>query len=90
MKLNTNRTLESYQRDLDLIKKAGYTPIACAQMMTYEVYVFNTKQEANLAYGTLELLDRKIYAWWYEKEEFLKVVEKYEADHGYKVQIFWL
>ena len=61
---NHNRPLESFQKELKIIKENGFYPIAVTQMYFEDVYVFETSEEAKSAYEYLE-------------EEFLNKVSGY-------------
>lgn len=97
IKYNTERKLSSYSRDLRVIRKHGFRPIAVAQMYFEETFVFKTKKEALEAYHLLER-DKdekwigKVVGCWYSKKDFLAEVKSYETTPPAesKVQIFWL
>lgn len=97
IKYNVERKLSSYNRDLKVIRKHGFIPIAVAQMYFEETFVFKTKKEALEAYHLLERgKDEKwigkVVGWWYSKKDFLAEVKRYETAPltESKVQIFWL
>lgn len=97
IKYNVNRKLSSYSRDLRIIRKHGFNPIAVAQIYLEETFVFKTKKEALEAYHLLER-DKdekwigKVVGWWYSKKDFLAEVKSYETapPTDSKVKIFWL
>lgn len=96
IKYNHDRTLDSFQKDITLLKEHGFNPIGVSQMYFEDVFIFETKKEATKAYNTFECdengnLIRNIIGWWYSKKNFLKEVEKYEnAKDSTKVLVYWL
>jgi len=51
---NHDRPLESFQRDIDKLRQAGYNPIAVTQMLFEDTFVFETSEEAKRAYEQFE------------------------------------
>lgn len=92
MGYNHNRPLESFQDDLEVIRQAGFKPIAVTQMYFEDTFVFETEEEANQAFTVLETSQNKVCGWWHGREDFLKSVKGYEEDAGYKVSVLihWL
>jgi len=69
IKYNTNRTLESFNESLNIIKEHGFNPIAVAQMYFEDTFVFETEEEANKAHSKLENIEKsKVVGWWYGKK----------------------
>jgi hypothetical protein len=91
---NHDRPLESFQKDLERIREAGFKPVAVTQMMLEETFVFETDEEATTAYKTLEegrTGEERVVGWWYGREEFEQAVKDYENDtDGNVVRIYWL
>ena len=87
-----NRKLSSFKKDINIIKKHGFNPIAVTQMMFEETFVFETEDEATKAHSMLENCKgkSKVVGWWYGKEYYLKTVKDYEEKMGCKVLTYWL
>ena len=97
MKFNHNRPLSDFQNDINKLKANGYNPIAVSQMYFEDTFVFETKEEATMAYRQFERDEEEkwigeIVGWWYSKEDFEKTVKEYETENdGYsKVLTHWL
>lgn len=93
MKYNHDRPLSSFQKDIGLLRKAGFKPIAVSQMYLEDVFVFKTDKEAHAAYKLFEDDNNyQIIGWWYGEKAFIKEVALYEKENnGYaKVMIHWL
>jgi hypothetical protein len=92
---NHNRTLESFQEQLDIIIAAGFNPIGVSQLYLEDTFIFGTAEEALAAYEALEKYDgletveEKLQVWWYGKENFLKEVEDYEKEFESKVLYYF-
>ena len=91
----SDRPLESFQKDIEMIKKKGFDPIAVAQMMYENYYVFETKHEALKAYSTFEVAKSgewlgEIVGWWTSKDDFDKSVKIYEEATSSEVLVHWL
>lgn len=87
---NVNRDLESFQEEVDLIREYGFRPIAVAQMMHEDTFVFETNEEALRAHLLLEQNLGLLQGWWYGQYEFEKTVTAYEKQMKVSVRIFWL
>ena len=85
---NHDRPLSSFEESLEIIRSAGFKPIAVTQMMFEDTFVFETDEEATKAYTLLEI-GGEVCGWWYGREEFLEEVRDYEKG-GVKVLIYWL
>lgn len=94
MKYNHNRPLSDFQDNINKLKSAGFNPIAVSQLYFEDVYVFETKKEALLAYNTFEMNNNKwigeIVGWWYGEDDFNKTIEEYEPKWGCKVLTYKL
>ena len=93
MKYNHDREVQNFQEQIEIIKNAGFKPIAVSQMYLEDTFVFEKSDEANKAYKQLEDCDdTKVVGWWYGKEDFEKAVKEYETENdGYsKVRAHWL
>ena len=93
MKYNHDREVQDFQEQIDIIRNAGFKPIAVSQMYLEDTFVFEKSDEANKAYKQLEDCDdTKVLGWWYGKEDFEKAVKEYETENnGYsKVRVHWL
>lgn len=97
-KYNHDRKLESFKEQLEIIRHAGFKPIAVSQLFFEDVFVFETEHEALKAYDQLEKRERKLTGWWYSRKGFMEAVEEYERDalraipeeSNYKVLTYWL
>lgn len=89
---NTDRSIETYQEQIDIIRKAGFNPIAVCQMLHEDTFVFETCAEAHDAHNKLENCDDSlVVGWWYGLDEFEQVVFEYELENpDVYVNIFWL
>ena len=87
---NHNRPLSDFKDYIEVIKAAGFNPIAVTQYYLEDTFIFNTDEEANNAYALLEKEKGLKAGWWYPIEEFEKLVEEYERENECKVLIHWL
>ena len=85
---NHDRPLISFEDNLEIIRSAGFKPIAVTQMMFEDTFVFETDKESTEAYNLLEI-GGEVCGWWYGREDFLQEVSDYEKG-GSKVLIYWL
>ena len=86
-----NLTLDHFKEDLEKIKGYGFNPIAVTQLFFESAFVFETEDEAYEAWAILESQKQEVIGWWYNKEDFQKVVKEYEANNPeIKVKVFWL
>jgi len=97
-----DRTLDTFQEDIDKIKSFGFNPIGVTQLMLEETFIFETDEEAKLAFETLEGGKKGVVGWWYGKDSFEKAKEDYIRDYltdkpeyrsnGYatKFKVIWL
>lgn len=96
MRYNHHRPLKDFKKDIEIIRNAGFKPIAVTQMYFEDTFVFETDEEADEAYTKLERDENGnemdlVCGWWHGKEDFKKEVEKYESKEGAsKVKIYWL
>ena len=97
MKNNTDRTLESFNEQLTILRENGYNPIAVSQMYFEDTFVFETKEEADRGYLQFERDKNEkwigeVVGWWYSKEDFLKAVKEYEEESEFDSTpiTFWL
>ena len=92
MNFNHKRPLSDFYPKIDLIREAGFKPIAVTQMYLEDTFVFETKEEALNAYNTLEIEPPHVVSgWWYEKNDFLNEVKNYENKMpDTKILIYWL
>jgi hypothetical protein len=95
MNWNHNRSVEDFRKQISILRKHGYNPIAVSQMICEDVFVFETPEEAQRAAQELEFNDdeskNKLQAWWYGRDEFLITVQEYEEQWpDCKVLIHWL
>ncbi len=91
MEYNHDNDLEDFQEQLEIIRNAGFKPIAVSQMYLEDTFVFETPEEATEAYNQLEDCENgKLAGWWYGKEEFEKSVKEHESNLGVKVLVHWL
>ena len=93
MKYNHDKKIKDFQEQIDIIKQAGFNPIAVSQMYFEDTFVFETKEEASKAYKLLDnTINSKVIGWWYSKKDFLNEVKEYETENnGYsKVLVHWL
>ena len=96
MSYNHDRPLEDFEDQIDIITNACFNLIGVSQMYFEDVFIFNTKAEALMAYKTLEtgeIGSEKIGAvgWWYSKREFKKLAEEYKKDwKGCEVKTYWI
>jgi hypothetical protein len=93
MKYNHKRSLDTFQEQIEIVKNAGFNPIAVTQLYFEDTFVFETADEANRAYKALEdCEDTKVVGWWYGKEDFEKTVAEYEAKSSgeWKVLVYWI
>ena len=92
MHYNHNRPLSDFQESIDILKAAGYKPIAVSQIYFEDTFIFETDEEAEKAYNKFEHTDCDIIGWWYGKDTFLQQVKKYEeeAHNDVKVLVHWL
>lgn len=81
-----------YIKQIELLKAAGYKPIAVATLMSEETFCFETEEEASNAFKQFEAdhTPSLIQGWWYGKEYFLSTVKEYEERNKYEVLITWL
>jgi hypothetical protein len=89
---NHNRPLSDFQEDIDLLKLNGFNPIGVSQMYMFEVFIFNTEEEAERAYQEMDVKRGEIVAYFWEKKDFLKEVERYEnydKENQVRVLIHW-
>lgn len=89
---NTNRSIETYQEQIDIIRKGGFNPIAVCQLFFEDTFVFETNAEAIDAYNKLENCgDQSLIGWWHGFDEFEQIVSEYENENpDFYVNIFWL
>lgn len=90
---NTDRTLDSFENELKLIRDNGFNPIAVTQLYFEDTFVFETFEEAEKAFKTLEENNRTVVGFWYDKYDFFDAVRKYEKDYSndnIRVKIIWL
>ena len=59
---------------LDMLREAGFNPIAICYYGGEETFIFKSKKEANAAYKKLEKEQHKVYGWWYSIKDFEKEV----------------
>lgn len=71
---------EKFVEDLAAILRAGYNPTKVTTMYIELTFVFETEQEANLAYEQLEKKEGAVVGWWYGEEMFSDTKEKYEKE----------
>ena len=93
MKYNHDREVQDFQEQIDIIRNAGFKPIAVSQMYLEDTFVFEKSDEANKAYKLLEdCKNSEVVGWWYGKEDFEKAVKEYETENdGYSnVRVDWL
>lgn len=92
MKYNTNRTLESYQWAIDIIRNNGFKLIGVCQMLMEDTFIFETDEEAIQAHSKLENTENsEVVGFWYGKDEFEQARKKYEAQSdGFKLNVYWL
>lgn len=91
MEYNHDKSIKNFEKEIEIIKNAGFNPIAVSQLYLEDVFVFKTSEEATKAYDLLEDIDDyKIIGWWYGEYNFLKEVMEYENWDGSKVLIHWL
>lgn len=79
-KYNCIRTLESFEEPLKIIKEHGYKPIAVAQMYFEDVFIFETKDEAEKARQELDMDKAIVGGYWWDKPTFLQQAEKYKQE----------
>jgi hypothetical protein len=89
---NTDRTVESFKEDIKTIKKNGFKPIGVAQIYFEDTFIFETQEEAERAYNTLDKDSSLVVGYWYGKCDFFDEVINYEKDGetNSKVKIIWL
>lgn len=92
---NHKRTLESFQRSLDIIRSNGFDPIGVSQIMLEDTFIFETDEEAEKAFNILEKegdpSGKKIVGWWYGKESFFEEKKRYEEQwEDTTVLVHWL
>jgi hypothetical protein len=89
---NTDRNIESFEDSISIIENGGFKPIGVSQIYLEDVFIFETEEEAERAYNTLDKETNMISAFWYSKYNFLDEVIKYEKeyDNKSKVKIIWL
>ncbi len=83
--------LRKYYFDLEILKSAGYKPIAVTTMMCENTFVFETQDEADRAFEQFEKYpqDECISGWWYCKESFADSIKEYAKEVGYDPHIIW-
>lgn len=95
---NTDKTLEAFQKKLDKIRMYGLNPIAVSHMNLNDIFVFETKDEADKANETF-ILKRETEDYvglFLTKDDFLSQVKEYEKESEYsprfqaKVRYYWL
>lgn len=95
---NTDKTLESFKDKLDIIRMHGFNPIAVSHMNLNDIFVFETKDEADKA-NDIFILKRETedyIGFFLTKDEFLSQVKEYEKESVYsprfqaKVRYYWL
>jgi hypothetical protein len=91
MEYNHWNELEDFQEELEIIRDAGFKPIAVSQMFLEDTFVFETDEEAMKAYKQLEDCENpKLAGWWYGKKDFEKSRKEHESILGVKVLVYWL
>lgn len=77
-RLNIERDLDSFKTELDVIKNHGFNPIGVSQILWEDIYIFETQEETEKAYKTLECGENKhwtcpVEGMQYSKAKFLDV-----------------
>ena len=95
MTYNHNRPVEDFEEQLNIIRSAGFNPIAVSQMYFEDTFVFETDEEAHKAYETLERdankkLIGRVVGWWYSRDRFAETILEYEEKMKNKVLTHWL
>jgi hypothetical protein len=92
---NTDRGLDTFQKQIDTLRQHGFNPIAVAHI-SGDSFVFETEEEANKAHDELHCDTQVLQGCWYSKDEFLATVKEYEKEGNYtprfmaKVRTYWL
>ena len=74
---------------LEVVRAEGFNPIGICDYAGEECLLFSSQKEANSAYKKLEKEQKRVFAWWYSKNQFEKEVE--ESKGFYKPsKIDWL
>lgn len=96
-KFNHRRPLKSFSKEIEKIKKAGFNLIGVSQMYFEDVFIFETRDEAEKAYHTFENdmfgnYIGKIVGYWHSREDFKEAVRFYEIENNgnSKVKVHWL
>ena len=93
---NIPQELRKYYFDLEILKSAGYKPVAVTTMMCENTFVFETKDEADRAFLQFEKHPQGEYisGWWYGREDFKQGLENYKKEFtlplGYEPHVIWL
>jgi hypothetical protein len=74
--------MERYQIPIQILKSAGYHPIAVTSMMFEDTFVFETKDEAKRAYQELEKEKKQIQGWFYGWPDFLLSMDDHKKKFG--------
>ncbi len=92
---NISKDLQKFYFDLEILKSAGYKPIAVTTMMCENTFVFETQDEANRAFLQFEKHPQGecISGWWYGREDFSKALDDYKKEFtlplGYEPHVIW-
>ncbi len=79
------RYIEPLKKILDI----GLKPIAVSTIFFEDVFAFETEEEAQQGYKTLEVdSSNKVTGWWYDRKGFVESVDRYGDDRH--IIIFWL
>jgi len=90
MEYNHDRKLESFQKQIEIIKDAGFNPIGVSQIYLEDTFIFKTKKEASAAYKLLEKERGEVIGWWYSWKDFLAEVIDYESNReSTMVRVYW-
>lgn len=75
---NTYRSFQSYKKQIEYLKKAGFNPIGVCQIELEDAFIFNTQNEASRAHELFEWKPYKGMFWWrgnkYTKFDNIKIV----------------
>jgi tRNA nucleotidyltransferase/poly(A) polymerase len=92
---NHTRPLTDFTNEIKILHDNGFRPIGVSQMLFEDTFIFDTPEEANEAYNTLERTIEgewigKVVGWFYGKDAFIKAANDYEKENNCKVLTHWL
>lgn len=84
--------MENYQRQIDLLRKHGFRPLAVTESDLEDLFIFSSQEEADIAFYRFEQNNENhpdtefLDGWWYGVADFAK---EYQNRYD-ELEIVWL